>query len=91
MLAIRLARLGATHQPTYRIVVSDSRKTPRAANAETIGFYDPRHDPEKLQLDVARADYWIGKGAKPSLTVKSLLGRARARAASEAAAAPATA
>ena len=75
MLAIRLARLGSTHQPTYRVVVNDSRMTPRAANRETIGYYDPRHHPPRLEINRERVEYWLAKGARPSLTVKGLLRR----------------
>ncbi|HEV8435859.1 MAG TPA: 30S ribosomal protein S16, partial [Thermoanaerobaculia bacterium] len=41
MLKIRLRRGGATHAPFYRIVVSDSQKTPSASTVEQIGHYDP--------------------------------------------------
>lgn len=73
MLAIRLARMGSTHKPFYRVVVNDSRRTPRAKNVETIGFYDPKKNPPVINLDRARADYWISKGARPSETVRSLI------------------
>ncbi len=84
MLAIRLARLGATHQPSYRVVVSESTRTPRAACRENIGFYDPRVEPPRLEIKLDRADYWIKQGAKPSETVRSLLAKAKAAAAAPA-------
>ena len=73
MLKIRLRRGGATHAPFYRIVVSDSLKTPAAATVEQIGHYDPKKNPADVKIDRARVDYWVSKGAQLSPTVKSLL------------------
>lgn len=73
MLKIRLRRGGATHSPFYRIVVSDSRNTPRAATVEQIGYYDPASQPTQLEVDRERVDYWVSKGAKLSSTLQSLL------------------
>jgi len=73
MLKIRLRRGGATHTPFYRIVVSDSRKTPRASTLEQIGFYDPTKEPVQFQVDGERVDYWVSKGALLSDTVRSLI------------------
>ncbi|MDX1582522.1 MAG: 30S ribosomal protein S16 [Thermoanaerobaculia bacterium] len=73
MLKIRLRRQGATHAPFYRIVVSDSRLTPRASTVEQIGTYDPTREPAFFELDTERAEYWVSKGAQMSDTVKSLL------------------
>ena len=76
MLKIRLRRAGSKHAPFYRIVVSDSLKTPRAATVEQIGFYNPTKEPNQLKLDRERVDYWVGKGAQLSDTVRQLLTRA---------------
>jgi small subunit ribosomal protein S16 len=76
MLKIRLRRAGSKHAPFYRIVVSDSLKTPRAATVEQIGFYNPTKEPNQLKLDRERVDYWVGKGAQLSDTVRQLLKRA---------------
>lgn len=72
MLKIRLRRQGSTHAPFYRIVVSDSRLTPRAATVEQIGTYDPARKPAHLEMDSDRVQYWVSQGAKMSDTVKSL-------------------
>jgi small subunit ribosomal protein S16 len=69
--------MGANKRPFYRLVVSDSRKTPRSRFVDSVGFYDPKTDPPLLQIDTERVDHWIGKGAHPSETVASLLRRAR--------------
>src|SRR5207248_7553502 len=73
MLKIRLRRQGATHAPFYRIVVSDSLKTPSASTVEQIGHYDPKRNPADVKIDKARVDYWVSKGAQLSPTVKSIL------------------
>jgi len=73
MLKIRLRRMGSNKRPVYRIVVSDSRKTPTAAVLEEVGFYAPRQTPAEVRLNRERIDYWLGQGAKPSDTVRSLL------------------
>lgn len=80
MLKIRLRRQGATHAPFYRIVVSDSRLTPRAATIEQIGTYDPTRNPAHLDMDSDRVQHWVDQGAKMSDTVKSLLKKSKAAA-----------
>ena len=73
---IRLARVGATKQPAYRVVVIDSR-SPRDGRAlEIIGHYNPRTDPIELQIDAEKASRWLSQGARPSDTVERLLRRA---------------
>ena len=81
MLKIRLRRMGAKKAPFYRIVVSDSRSTPQGRFVDVVGTYDPTTDPASLKLDVAKTDDWIGKGAQPSATVRSLLTQVRRTAA----------
>jgi small subunit ribosomal protein S16 len=76
MLKIRLRRMGATNRPFYRVVVSDSRLTPKGAALEEIGTYDPRQDPPRVQIDKSRVDYWVSNGALLSDTVRQLVGRA---------------
>lgn len=80
MLKIRLRRMGSTHSPFYRVVVSDSRVPPTGRFVETLGTYDPGKTPSAVKLDVGRAQSWIDKGAQPSPTVKRLLAKARAAA-----------
>jgi small subunit ribosomal protein S16 len=75
MLMIRLRRMGARNQPYYRVVVSDSRRTSRAEVLEEIGSYHPLRDPAAVSIDRDRAQFWIGRGAALSPTVRSLLAR----------------
>ena len=73
---MRLARVGATKQPSYRVVVIDSR-SPRDGRAlEIIGHYNPRTEPIELQIDAEKASRWLSQGARPSDTVERLLRRA---------------
>lgn len=76
MLKIRLRRMGSRQDPFYRVVVSEHRRTPRSSFEETLGTYNPGTNPETVQLDVAKAEAWIKKGAHPSETVRSLLAKA---------------
>lgn len=77
MLKIRLRRMGSRGAPAYRLVVSESARTPNGSFVDNLGTYDPRTEPETIKLDLARADEWIKKGAHPSDTVRSLMVKAR--------------
>lgn len=72
---LRLRRIGTRNKPSYRVVATDSRNPRDGRFIEIIGYYDPRHQDEKI--DLARAEYWIGVGAQPSETVMSIVNRAR--------------
>jgi small subunit ribosomal protein S16 len=74
MLKIRLRRMGARNSPFYRVVVSDSRRVPTASAVEEVGHYDPTKNPAKVSINAERVQYWVGKGAQLSPTVKKLLG-----------------
>ncbi|MEM6793308.1 MAG: 30S ribosomal protein S16 [Acidobacteriota bacterium] len=90
MLKIRLRRMGSRHRPFYRVVVSDSRRTPLSSALDEIGFYDPRKQPSMIELNLERVDHWVSRGAQPSDTVKRLVAKARrAEAAAPAAEEPA--
>jgi small subunit ribosomal protein S16 len=78
---IRLTRVGATKRPSYRVVAIDSRRPRDGRALEILGFYDPLTEPATVQLDSARVQAWIGKGAKPSDTVVKLMRQADAGAA----------
>lgn len=85
---IRLRRTGKINAACHRIVVADSRSPRDGRFIEIIGYYDPRHNDEKIDLE--RADYWVSKGAQPSETVNAIIKRAK-NAAPAPAAAPAEA
>jgi small subunit ribosomal protein S16 len=69
---IRLTRVGATKQPTYRVVVADARSARDSRAIETIGHYNPRTEPVELKIDAEKATAWMAKGAQPSDTVARL-------------------
>ncbi len=73
MVKIRLRRTGKTKQPSYRLVVADSRSPRDGKFIEIIGHYNPIRIPKVLVIDAERARYWLGVGAQPSDTVASLL------------------
>ena len=70
---IRLRRMGAKKAPFYRVVVADSRYPRDGRFIEEIGTYDPAKEPALVNIDTAKADEWIKKGAQPTDTVKRLL------------------
>ena len=75
MIAIRLRRMGSTKKPFFRVVVVEAR-SPRDTNiVENVGTYNPRTKPARVELDKERVQYWIGKGAKPSDSVRTLLAK----------------
>ena len=78
MVKIRLRRVGRKNAPFYRILVADSQSPRDGKFIEIIGQYTPREKGGQggLQVNEARANYWLGVGAQPSDTVRSLLRRA---------------
>ena len=73
---IRLRRAGRKKQPTYRIVVADSRSPRDGKFIEIIGQYAPRQGELALNLKNDRVNYWLDNGAQPTDTVRSLLRKA---------------
>jgi len=73
LLRIRLRRTGKKKQPSYRLVVADSRAPRDGAFVETIGHYDPLTDPPTVRINEDRAKDWMSKGAQPSETVAKLM------------------
>ena len=75
MVAIRLRRAGSKKRPFFRVVVTDSRAARDSSFVEIVGHYNPRTKPAKVTIDRDRIGYWVGKGAKLSDTVRTLLAR----------------
>lgn len=73
MVRIRLRRVGAKNQPSYRIVVADKRSPRNGRFIEVIGFYNPRTEPATMEIDEAKALDWLSKGAQPSESVMVIL------------------
>jgi small subunit ribosomal protein S16 len=76
MVKIRLRRVGRKNAPFYRILVADSQSPRDGKFIEIIGQYAPRKSEGSLNVDEARANYWLDQGAQPTDTVRSLLRRA---------------
>lgn len=73
MLSIRLQRVGRKNDPTFRVVLTDSKNAAKSGRSlEVLGSYDSRRS-EKSEMDADKIKYWISKGAKPSGTMHNLL------------------
>lgn len=72
MMKIRLRRMGAKKQPTYRFVVADSRSPRDGKFIEILGHYNPRTEPKTVEVNEDKAKEWISKGAQPTETVRRL-------------------
>jgi small subunit ribosomal protein S16 len=73
MVKIRLRRVGAKKQPSYRVVVADSRSPRDGRFIEVIGFYNPRTEPETVEIKEDRALHWLSVGAQATEAVARLL------------------
>ena len=73
MLVIRLTRIGAKKQPTYRVVVAEARTPRDSREVERLGYYNPKTQPATFKVNRVRVAHWLNAGAQPSATVKSLL------------------
>ena len=70
---IRLAQSGKKKNRTYRVVVADSRSPRDGKFIEDLGYYDPHHNPSKVDINVDKAVSWLDKGAQPSERAQKLL------------------
>ena len=75
MLAIRLRRTGSKKRPFFRVVVTDSTSARDSSFVEVLGHYNPRTNPEKLELNRERFEHWMKNGAVASDTVRTLVDR----------------
>ena len=76
---LRLTRKGTKKKPFYRIVAADVEAPRDGKFLEAIGTYDPMQDPAVVTIKQDRVQYWLGEGAKPSTTVKSILKKQNAQ------------
>jgi small subunit ribosomal protein S16 len=72
MVKIRLRRMGAKKQPTYRFVVADDRSPRDGRFIEILGHYNPRTEPKTVVVNQDKAREWLAKGAQPSDPVRRL-------------------
>jgi len=73
MVKIRLRRMGRRNKPSYRVVVADSRSPRDGKFIDIIGHYNPLTDPPTVSIDGEKVSKWLGYGAQPTDTVRSLL------------------
>jgi small subunit ribosomal protein S16 len=73
VVKIRLWRTGATKQPSYRIVVTDSKSGPAGKFIEIVGHYNPLTTPPTVDIDTEKVQAWVGKGAQMSDSVAYLM------------------
>ena len=74
MVKIRLTRGGAKKRPFYHIIVTDSRSARDGRNIERVGYYNPvaSGNDQRIVLDIARVDHWVGNGAQLTDKVRNL-------------------
>jgi small subunit ribosomal protein S16 len=65
--------MGKIRAPFYRVVVMDSRTKRDGRAIEEIGKYHPTEEPSLIEIDMERADYWLGQGAQPTEAVAALI------------------
>ena len=70
---LRLKRMGKIRAPFYRVVVMDSRAKRDGRAIEEIGKYHPTEEPSLIEIDMERANYWLGQGAQPTEAVAALI------------------
>ena len=74
MVKIRLTRGGAKKRPFYHIIVTDQRAARDGRNIERLGYFNPIASgaEKRVELDVARTDHWLSKGAQMTDKVRNL-------------------
>ena len=72
---IKLARIGAKGQPSYRVVIADERAATSGRVIEVIGHYNPLTEPSSFNVNKEKTLEWIKKGAIPTPTVRKMLGK----------------
>ena len=70
MLRIRLTRMGAKKKPFYRVIVKEQRSKRDGKYLENLGTYDPMKEPAEVILNHDRIEYWISKGAQPTIQLR---------------------
>lgn len=77
MVRIRMQRLGRRHRPFYRIGATDVREPRSGKFIEQLGWFDPvaKDESKQLSLKPDRIKHWLEHGARPSETVRDILGR----------------
>jgi len=72
MVRIRLRRVGAKKQASYRVVAANKEAPRDGKFLEVLGHYNPRTQPETIHLKEDRVFHWLSVGAQPSEAVAQL-------------------
>ncbi|CAG0935022.1 30S ribosomal protein S16 [Thermoflexales bacterium] len=73
MLRIRLRRVGLKKQPQYRLVIAENEWPRDGRFLEIVGRYNPRTQPETVEVNEERLYHWLKNGARPTDSVAQLL------------------
>jgi len=72
MLTIRLSRVGRKNDPSFRVIVVESKRKPQPGKyTEMVGSYNPKMN--RVELNAERIKHWMSQGATVSDTVHNLL------------------
>lgn len=88
MVKIRLRKTGSNNNSSFRVVATDRRSPRDGKFLEILGWYSPRQEGENFKLDLPRIEYWVSKGAQMSVTVASMVRKAKKAGAAPKAEAP---
>jgi small subunit ribosomal protein S16 len=75
MIVIRMMRVGSKKKPYFRVVVTEARTARETRFIENVGTYNPRSKPAVVQINRERVNHWLQNGARPSDSVRTLLGK----------------
>ena len=75
MLSIRMTRVGSKKKPYFRVVLSEGRSGLQGDIVENLGTYNPRSKPAQVNINKERIEHWLKRGARPSDSVRTLLGK----------------
>ena len=79
LVKIKLRRMGKKKEPSFRLIVIDSRKQPKSSYIESLGYFNPRSEKENLNVDMERLEYWLRNGAQPTESVKNLINKLKTK------------
>jgi small subunit ribosomal protein S16 len=72
-VCIRLSRFGRLHRPLFRVIAIDKRCHREGMSSDIVGQYDPLKANKNLELDAAKVEGWVNRGAQISPGLRSLM------------------
>jgi small subunit ribosomal protein S16 len=70
-----MTRVGSKKKPYFRVVVTEARTKRESDFVESLGTYNPRTKPAQVELNKERVEHWLGTGAQPSDSVRTLFAK----------------